>query len=122
MGPSARRRDPRDGRTLRPVGDTFWATERDMLAVRLDFLKLFAAGKGTYARSLLHHARLCLCAARAEAVHVLASDLRTHLPTYPRTYHPNFPRAWRGGGGLRGWWVVGGGLTDRPLTFTEPAR
>ncbi|OBT61548.1 hypothetical protein VE03_08901 [Pseudogymnoascus sp. 23342-1-I1] len=54
MVSTARRRDPRDGRTLRTVDEAFWARERDMLSMRLSMLKDFLAEKGIVSDTQLH--------------------------------------------------------------------
>jgi hypothetical protein len=46
MVTTARRRDPRDGRTLRIVDESFWSRERDMLSLRLSLLHDFLSSKG----------------------------------------------------------------------------
>ncbi|KFY52908.1 hypothetical protein V496_08070 [Pseudogymnoascus sp. VKM F-4515 (FW-2607)] len=46
MVSTARRRDPRDGRTLRVVDESFWSREREMLLLRLNMLREFMEGKG----------------------------------------------------------------------------
>ncbi|KFY63870.1 hypothetical protein V496_03608, partial [Pseudogymnoascus sp. VKM F-4515 (FW-2607)] len=53
MVATARRRDPRDGRTLRKVDGSFWACEHDMLSLELSLLHDFLSSKGlaTYVQS-----------------------------------------------------------------------
>ncbi|KFY14736.1 hypothetical protein V492_02444, partial [Pseudogymnoascus sp. VKM F-4246] len=54
MVTTARRRDPRDGRTLRIVDESFWARERDMLSLRLSLLNDFLTAKGLTSDIQLH--------------------------------------------------------------------
>ncbi|KFX86267.1 hypothetical protein O988_09684 [Pseudogymnoascus sp. VKM F-3808] len=54
MVTTARRRDPRDGRTLRIVDESFWARERDMLSLRLSLLHDFLSSKGLTSDVQLH--------------------------------------------------------------------
>ncbi|OBT83007.1 hypothetical protein VE02_08269 [Pseudogymnoascus sp. 03VT05] len=54
MVTTARRRDPRDGRTLRIVDESFWSRERDMLSLRLSLLHDFLSAKGLTSDTQLH--------------------------------------------------------------------
>ncbi|OBT39166.1 hypothetical protein VE00_10216 [Pseudogymnoascus sp. WSF 3629] len=54
MVTTARRRDPRDGRTLRIVDESFWSRERDMLSLRLSLLHDFLSAKGLTSDIQLH--------------------------------------------------------------------
>jgi hypothetical protein len=59
MVTTARRRDPRDGRTLRIVDESFWARERDMLSLRLSLLHDFLSSKGIYHLPFIHFFLRC---------------------------------------------------------------
>lgn len=71
------RREPRDGRTLRIVDETFWAREREMLGLRLSLLTEFVGSRGT--RRQQNHdlgIQLTMRTALMDAVELQAEECR----------------------------------------------